>query len=88
MIRDTALILEKALIIEDRIGFANEVLSTERTGKIVHDLKFLLDVEATTFNIQRLKRFVGTHEEEVHTLDQEAHIAYFLSIEAGEVKDD
>ncbi len=72
MLRHSAEILEKALIMEDRIDYANYILDEERTQELFDKLKFYLDSDPTTFNSQRLQRFVDEFEDEIHRFDIKA----------------
>ncbi len=69
MLRNNAKLLEKALIMEDRLDYANYILDEERAQELFDQLKFYLDSEETTYNIQQLQKFVELFEEEIHQFD-------------------
>ncbi len=69
MIRDIAQTLEKAMIMEDRIDYADYILKEDETMKLHADLKLLLDSEATTINIAELKNFIRLKEGVIHLFD-------------------
>ncbi len=75
MIRNIATVLEKALILEERIDYAGYILEEQRALELLTNLKFLLDSEATTVNISNVKDFIEEHEEEILRFDQRAQRA-------------
>ncbi len=72
MIREIMKTFEKALIMEDRIDYANYILDKMRTKEIHQEIKLLLDSEATTVNIENLQKYVVETEDEIHAFDVEA----------------
>ncbi len=66
------MITEKALIMEDRIDYADWILKEPRAKKLHNELKNLLDSEETKENINNLEEFVHEFEMEIHSFDVRA----------------